>query len=58
MKTKYKIAPSNAVVRVDWPVYALIFKLCLFVLLLYIPVKRYGDGWMVSSPNHTFPGQA
>ena len=28
--------------------------LVLFVLLLYVPVNRYGHYWTVSSPNHTF----
>ena len=31
---------------------------CLFVLLLYVPVNSYGHYGMVSSPNHTFPGQS
>ena len=28
--------------------------ICLFVLLLYVPVNNYGHGGTVSSPNHTF----
>ena len=34
--------------------------ICLFVLMLYIPVNSYGNAWTVSSPNHTFffAGQA
>ena len=27
-------------------------SVCLFVLLLYVPVNSYGHFWMVSSPNH------
>ena len=27
---------------------------CLFVLLLFVPVNSYGHGGTVSSPNHTF----
>ena len=28
---------------------------CLFDLLLYVPVNSFGDYGMVSLPNHTFP---
>ena len=31
---------------------------CMFVLLLNVPVNSYGHGGKVSSPNHTFRGQA
>ena len=33
-------------------------RFCLFVFLLYVPVNSYGHYGMVSSPNHTLPGQA
>ena len=31
---------------------------CLFVLLLYVQINSYHHGGTVSSPNHTFHGQA
>ena len=38
------------------PAYAEMFL--LFVLLLSVTVKSYSHGGTVSSPDHTFPGQA
>ena len=35
-----------------------IYCFCLFDLILYVSVNSYGHVEMVSSPDHTFPGQA
>ena len=36
----------------------ILLRVCLFVLLLYVPVNSFGHEGTVRSPNRTFPGQA